>query len=269
MGPYPRSKSGNIGLLIVMDHLSKFHWLCPLKKFTTNLIVQFLKNQIFFVYGVPEIIVSDNGSQFKSNDFEAFLTEHGIKHLCTALYSPQSNASERVNRSLIAAIRAYLKSDHREWDNNISAISCALRNSIHQALQCSPYHALFGFDMITHGSAYELLRNLQLLDEPNTRLSRDDELSLVRTKLKENMSKAYEQNSKQYNLRSKPVSFRVGQEVFRRNFAQSNFEKNFNAKLSASFLKARIKEKIGNSYYLLEDLQGRQIGTFHAKDIRS
>lgn len=269
LGPYPRSKAGNIGLLIILDHMSKFHWLCPLKKFTSKIIIEFLQKSIFHVYGVPETIVSDNGSQFKANDFRAFLTQHGVKQVFTALYSPQSNASERVNRSVVAAIRAYLRDDHKEWDTNITAISCALRNSLHQALKCSPYHALFGFDMITHGSSYEIYKKLQVLDEPCIRLAREDELGLIRDKLKSNMRKAYEENPRQYNLRSRPVSFRVGQEVFRRNFAQSNFEKNFNAKLSRPFLKARVRERLGNSYYILEDLQGNLIGTFHAKDIRT
>lgn len=82
------------------------------------------------------------------------------------------------------------------------------------------------------------------------------------------MQKAYETNARQYNLRAKPVSFQKGQEVYRRNFAQSDFSKNFNSKLSPKFLKARVKEKFGNHYYLLEDLHGRPLGTFHAKDIR-
>lgn len=132
LGPYPRSKNGYIGLLIVLDHLTKFHWLCPLKMFTSTVIQSFLLEQIFHIYGVPEFIVSDNGSQFRANDFKAFLTRLGIKHIYTALYSPQSNASERVNRSIIAGIRAFLKKDQRMWDKHISAISCALRNSLHQ-----------------------------------------------------------------------------------------------------------------------------------------
>lgn len=125
LGPYPRSKTGYIGLLIVLDHFTKFHWVCPLRKFTSSVIQVFLENQIFHIYGVPETIVSDNGSQFKSNDFNAFLTAYGISHTYTAYYSPQSNASERVNRSLIAGIRAYLKKDHTVWDEHISSISCA------------------------------------------------------------------------------------------------------------------------------------------------
>lgn len=268
LGPYPRSKSGHIGLLIVLDHLSKFHWLHPLRKFTSVAIKDFLQKNIFHCYGVPEIIVSDNGSQFKANDLNAFFTSLGIAHRYTALYSPQANASERVNRSLIAGIRAYLKEDHTRWDENLTAISCALRNSCHQAINTSPYHALFGFDMITHGSTYALLRNLKLLDEPSFKLVRDDNLQLIRKDIQKHIKKAYENNQRHYNLRTRHQSFQIGQEVLRRNFVQSSLEKRFSAKLAPLFVKARVKEKLGNHYYILEDLFGKLVGTFHAKDIR-
>lgn len=246
LGPYPRSKSVFIGLLIVLDHLTKFHWVCPLKNFTASKILEFMEKQVFHLYGVPEVVVSDNGSQFKGSEFNAFLTKYGISHMYTALYSPQSNSSERVNRSLIAGIRAYLKQDHKLWDQQLSSISCALRNSYHQSLKISPYHAVFGFNMITHGTSYSLLRNLKLLDE-----------------------EAYERNKSHYNLRSKVPLFSIGQEVFRRNFAQSCQDKSFNAKLAPLFIKAKIRESCGSHYYVLEDLGGKIIGTFHAKDIRA
>ncbi|XP_065365361.1 uncharacterized protein LOC135958385 [Calliphora vicina] len=71
-----------------------------------------------------------------------------------------------------------------------------------------------------------------------------------------------------YDLRTRPIAFSVGQEVYRRNFSQSNFEKRYNAKLAPVFLKAKIREKVGNHYYVLEDTNGKVVGTFHAKDIR-
>lgn len=64
-------------------------------------------------------------------------------------------------------------------------------------------------------------------------------------------------------------TFNIGQEVLRRNFVQSSQEKKFNAKLAPLFVKARVKEKLGNHYYLLVDLQGKNIGTYHAKDLRT
>lgn len=268
LGPYPRSKQGHIGLLIILDHLTKFHWLFPLRKFTSSSIQDILQKHIFHVYGVPEVLVSDNGSQFTANEFKTFLTGFGVSHIYTALYSPQANASERVNRSIIAGIRAYLKDDHSLWDQHLSSISCALRNSTHQAIQTSPYRALFGLEMITHGSSYPLLRNLNMLDEPSAQIDREDELQLIRKGLKKHIAKAFETNRSQYNLRARPIAYDVGQTIFRRNFAQSNQEKRFNAKLAPLFIKAKIRSKVGNQYYLLEDLNGKEIGTFHAKDIR-
>ncbi|KAM8707567.1 hypothetical protein ACLKA7_014661 [Drosophila subpalustris] len=136
-------------------------------------------DQIFFAYGVPQTIVSDNGPQFKAVEFNAWLTSRGIRHIYTAVYSPQSNASERVNRSLVAGIRAFLEGNHSEWDAHIHAISCALRNATHQSIGCSPYHALYGFDMMTHGTQYELLHKLGMLNESENVLHRDDLLKLL------------------------------------------------------------------------------------------
>lgn len=267
LGPYPRSKQGYIGLLIVLDHLTKFHWLCPLRKFTSAAIQDYLIKNIFHMFGVPETLVSDNGSQFKANEFNAFLTSLDITHTYTALYSPQANASERVNRSIIAGIRSYLKKDHTLWDQHLSSISCALRNTYHQTIKCSPYQAVFGLDMVTHASSYNLLRNIGALNEPCLKLTRDDELQILRKKLKEYLSEAHAINSKQYNLRTRPISYQKGQIVFRRNFAQSCQEKKFNSKLAPLFIKATVKEKVGNNYYLLQDVEGKHTGTYHAKDI--
>lgn len=100
-------------------------------------------------------------------------------------------------------------------------------------------------------------------------MSRDDQLQTLRTDIRKCIREAYERNKTQYNLRVRIPAFNIGQEVFRRNFAQSSAEKNFNAKLAPSFLKARIKEKLGSHYYILEDFSGRNLGTYHAKDLRT
>lgn len=268
IGPYPRSKTGNIGILIVLDHLTKYHWLEPLKKFTSTLIKDFLEKRIFPAYGVPEYIVSDNGSQFRANDLNAYFTSLGIQHIYTAVYSPQSNASERVNRSLIAAIRSYLKNDHTRWNENLSSISCALRNTHHQSINISPYHAVYGMDMITHGSMYSLLKNLGILNEPSVHLTRDDSLQIIRRELQKHLKAAYDKNQRTYNLRTRTQTFEIGQEVLRRNFVQSNLEKRFNTKLVPLFVRARVKEKLGKHYYSLVDLQNKPVGTYHAKDLR-
>lgn len=116
LGPYLRSKAGNIGIFIVLDHLSKFVFLKPVKKINTEAVVKYLEGDLFMTFGVPETIVSDNGSQFRSATFQKLMSKYEINLVLTAVHSPQANTSERVNRSVICAIRAYLHPDQKDWD---------------------------------------------------------------------------------------------------------------------------------------------------------
>ena len=45
----------------------------------------------FATHGLPDILVTDNGSNFMSKEFEEFLKQNGIRHIRTAPYHPASN----------------------------------------------------------------------------------------------------------------------------------------------------------------------------------
>lgn len=98
VGPFPRSKNGNTMLLVVTDWFSKFVVIQPLREAKTGPMIAFLENMIFLLFGVPEIIISDNGVQFKSKEFERFLKRYHVNHWRNANYHPANNPTERVNR---------------------------------------------------------------------------------------------------------------------------------------------------------------------------
>lgn len=268
LGPYPRSRSGNVAIFIVLDHFSKFVFVKAVKKLEAAIVVKYLREELFHLCGVPEIVVSDNGSQFKSELFRKLLREHRIIHKLTAIHSPQANASERVNRSIITAIRSYIDVNQRDWDENLSSICCALRSATHSAIGTSPYYMVFGQHMVTSGGTYALLRSLQVLQDRGVAFSREDSRELAHDKAVKLSKQQDVKNRERYNLRSRVVSYSIGQEVFRRNFRQSCFQTGYNAKLGPAFVKARIRQILGNSYYDVEDLQGRLVGRYHAKDLR-
>ena len=65
--------------------------------------------------GYPDTLVSDNGTQFTSKDFELYLQTHNIKHQLTSLYWPQANSKvERFNRTITKTIKCAL-TEGREW----------------------------------------------------------------------------------------------------------------------------------------------------------
>lgn len=145
LGPYYRSKTGNTMILIVLDQLTKFVLFKPLRKGIADTITSSLRYEVFHEYGVPEVLHSDNRKQFVGHQMQELLEEYGVNHMPNAVYSPQANASERVNRTILAAIRTYIKSDkdHKTWYTHLSSIAGAIRNSVHCSTTFSPYYAMF------------------------------------------------------------------------------------------------------------------------------
>ncbi|XP_017477400.1 PREDICTED: endogenous retrovirus group K member 18 Pol protein-like [Rhagoletis zephyria] len=116
-----------------------------MRKATAHEVIKYLQSDVFHVFGVPEAIHSDNGTQFISESFGKFLQGYGVKHVKTVPYAPQANALEQVNRSPLAMIRTYLsEEDHRTWDQHVSHAAFALRSAVHEAIGLEPYKAIFG-----------------------------------------------------------------------------------------------------------------------------
>lgn len=269
LGPYPRSKSGNTKIFICLDQLTKFCFIEPIRKSSAQITIDCLARKIFPIVGVAETLLSDRGSEFVSKSFESFLEKMGINHLRTPKHSPQANASERTNRSILDSIRAYISADHTAWDENLTEIMSALRSSYHQTIKMSPYEALFGHAMVQHGSEYKLLRKLNALNHSDLHIiHKSDKLQILHDIIRQNISQAHDCSAQKYNLRTRNVRFVVGQEVFYRTFPQSDFQKNFNYKFAPKFRKGRILKVLGNQRYEIGNLQNKSLGTYHTKDIK-
>ena len=76
--------------LIVVDSYSKCLEIFPMTHATSTSTMTSLR-QIFATFGLPEHIVTDNGSQFTSYEFKGFLLKSNIKHTCTAPEHPATN----------------------------------------------------------------------------------------------------------------------------------------------------------------------------------
>lgn len=229
-----------------------------------------MEESVFHMFGVPESVWSDNGVQFVSREFRQMLDRYGVSHIRTASHSPQSNASERVNRSILAAIRSYISEDQLTWDEQLSAISSALRNNSHESTGYSPHYLVFGQHFVQHGSCYRLMRELESLPDGGIEILPPTEfLPVLRDRVRTNLDAAYRRHEKAYNLRGKAVDFKPGQEVYRRNFQLSNFAKGVNAKLGKQWLKSRVVRKLGSSMYELEDMDGKKVPLpYHGKDLK-
>lgn len=269
MGPLVPSKKGNTVLLVITDWFSKFTLLFPMRRAHSVNVCKILEEQIFHVYGVPEIVLSDNGKQFISKDFKDLLHRYHCKQWLNAYYHPQINPTERVNKVIVSAIRASLYGiqDHRLWDENVSRIGWAIRSSYHEATKFSPNFANFGREIVNSGAEYENPNFMETTDPKEIINHQAQTLKQIRDAIKINLKKAYERYAKYYNLRTRPIDYAEGEIVWKENFAQSDATKKFVAKLSPTYIECRVRKCTGLNTFDLEDLNGKFLGNFSAKNL--
>ncbi|CAF2181851.1 unnamed protein product, partial [Rotaria magnacalcarata] len=120
--------------------------LFPLNSITSIDITNILTNEIFSRYGLPKHIVSDNGPQFISNLFKNFCNALGIKQYLTVNYHPQSNMTERVNRTLKLLIPIYPQQQPTSWDKEIQKLAYAIRTAVNEITDETPAFMMLGRD---------------------------------------------------------------------------------------------------------------------------
>ena len=154
-GPFP---SGD-HLLVVTDYYSRWVNVDILRSPTSVNIIKCLKH-LFATYGIPESVVTDNGTPFVSKEFKTYLQESGIEHRRVTPYWPQVNGEvERQNRTLCKAIRA-AHAEGKDWRSELDVFLMAYRSTPHCVTGRSPAELLFNRQIRT--KLPELSANNQL-----------------------------------------------------------------------------------------------------------
>ena len=76
--------------LVIVDAHSKWMDVVAMKSATSNATIDSLRS-LFATHGLPELLVSDNGAVFTSNEFKNFVQQNGIRHSTCAPYHPATN----------------------------------------------------------------------------------------------------------------------------------------------------------------------------------
>lgn len=267
-GPYPRSKTGNKFMLVIVDMFSKYVIIEALRQSSAAITVERVKRQLFMKFGVPEIVISDNGPQLKSKLFAEFLQEFGVTHWLTANYHPQANPTEAANKTILNAIRAYIVNAdaHNRWDEHLVEIAFALNSSVHSTTKLTPHQIIFGKTLTVDGAEHnEASRELQ--DEESTRNERRDKMH---KSVSENLKKSYEASRKRYDeSNNSTVEYKENDVIWRRNTKLSEGASNYSAKLDKQFIRCRVVRRTGTNTYEVKDLDRDRTAVYHTSLLKA
>ena len=85
--------------VVVTDSFSGWFEFAMLGNTSSRMVIGKLK-EIFARYGIFDVLYSDNGPQYSSEEFQKFAREWGFNHVTSSPYHPQSNGlAERAVRS--------------------------------------------------------------------------------------------------------------------------------------------------------------------------
>lgn len=267
-GPLPRSSQGYKYIYVVTDTFSKFSLFFPIRNATAAAVTRITEEQVFLIFGCPQYLICDNGKQFQSKLLKKLCENYKTSIIFTPYYHAQSNPVERVNQVLKTMLSCYVDDNHTIWDKLLPKIGCAIRSAVHESTGLTPFFVNFGREHIISGDKYDR-PNFSDNDQQKVAPSAA-EFERVFKDIRKRLDIAHSRSKKRYNLRKRPVSYAVGEKVYRTNHALSDAANQFTAKLAPKYLGPFIvKRKLSPVVYELADAKGKSKGTWHVKDLKS
>lgn len=156
---------------IILDSYSKWVEFYPMKTITSNETIEKLRDCLSR-FGLPITIMSDNGTQFTSADFQTFCSKNGIIHKTSAPYNPQSNgAAENAVKSFKNGMQKALTDPQRKKESVETLMSRYLfyyRSSVHTTTLETPYKLMFNREMRTQFDRIKPSALAEMCDQKQT-----------------------------------------------------------------------------------------------------
>ena len=243
----PMSNRGNICFLVIVDNATRFTATAVMENQKAETIKYALWDKWFSVFGVPESIRSDQGSNVDGNVINEMCEQLKITKLRSSPYHPQGNGlAERTIasvKSLVSVMCQSRKISIHGWDLVIGEAVLAHNNAVNKSLKFSPFLCMFS------DQAHLPLDNFIGLKDKRT-----EQLlgTAVRKNAEMNLQEAKVRYKEQHDKKAVQHQYNVGEEVLlKRNFGPY-------PKISVNWKKGPyvVVKRIGPVNYAIKNPQG-------------
>lgn len=144
VGPLERSQTGHRYILVICDYATRYPEAFPLRKISARPIAHALL-QLFSRVGIPQEILTDQGTAFLSKTMKQVYSLLGIKGIRTTPYHPQTDGLvERYNQTLKSMLRKFVAVNGKDWDHWLPYLLFAYREVPQASTGFSPFELLYG-----------------------------------------------------------------------------------------------------------------------------
>lgn len=215
-GPHPTSSKGNVYILTVIDHFTKWVELFPMRNQEAATVAKIIVDRVICVHGCPLQILTDQGPNFESNLFQELCRLLAIDKIRTTAYQPSTNGNiERFHATMHSMIAKWVSQNQRNWDQTLPAVAFAYRTSVQESTGFTPF-------FLMHGREARIPADLVYGLPPSDSPTHYSEFALEQQTLfheafevtRQNLGSAARRRKRQYDLRTRPQAFKPGDLVW-------------------------------------------------------
>jgi transposase InsO family protein len=222
VGPLQKAPGGFTHLLIAVDKFSKWIEVRPLTSIGSEQAVAFFTN-IIHRFGIPNSIITDNGTQFTGKKFLDFCEGHHIRVDWVAVAHPMTNGQvERANGMILQGLKPRIYNDlnkfGKRWIKELPSVVWSLRTTPSRATGFSPFFLVYGAEAVLPTDLEYGSPRTKANDDRSNQTSREDSLDQLEEARDVALlhSAQYQQSLRRYHARRiRPRGFQVGDLVLR------------------------------------------------------
>ena len=128
-------------VLVVVDHFTRYVQAFVTKNHTARTTARALYNNYFSVFGFPQRLMSDQGTEFCRKVIAAMCSLLGIEKIRT---TPYHGSAERVHQTLQHMIGKLDPEKRQKWPAHIRSIIITYNSTRSLVTGYSPYYLMFG-----------------------------------------------------------------------------------------------------------------------------
>jgi transposase InsO family protein len=180
VGPLQKAPGGFTHLLVAIDKFSKWIEVRPLTSIGSEQAVALFTN-IIHRFGIPNSIITDNGTQFTRKKFLDFCEGHHIRVDWSAVAHPMTNRQvERANGMILQGLKPRIYNDlnkfGKRWIKELPSVVWSPRTTPSRATGFSLFFLVYGAEAVLPTDLeYGSLRT-KAYDDQNNQTSREDSL---------------------------------------------------------------------------------------------
>ena len=212
VGPLPETNRRNKYILTFQDLLTKYSKAIPLENQEANTVAKEFVTRIICEYGIPQRVLTDQGTNFLSQIFKNVCKLLKIDKIQTTAYHPQSNgALERSHRTLAEYLKNFIAEDQTDWDEWLPYAMFTYNTTLHTSTSYTPFELVFGRQATLPTSLNQAPRLTYTYDQYTEELR--ERLRSTNSIARETIGINKDKSNTQYDKKTADRSFKIGDQV--------------------------------------------------------